>query len=56
MEEVAGLALAVGTRYNYFHSKNDLLLAIVRRESDRLPSQDTAFALELLLFAASAPN
>jgi len=37
MEEVAARAgLAVGTLYNYFHSKDDLLLAIMRREADRL--------------------
>src|ERR1700693_4469261 len=37
MEDVAERAgLAVGTLYNYFHSKDDLLLAIMRREADRL--------------------
>lgn len=37
MEDVAREArLAVGTLYNYFPSKNDLLLAIVRRETDEL--------------------
>ena len=37
MEEVAERAgLAVGTLYNYFRSKDDLLLAIMRREADRL--------------------
>jgi AcrR family transcriptional regulator len=37
MEDVARAArLAVGTIYNYFPSKNDLLLAIVRRETDAL--------------------
>jgi AcrR family transcriptional regulator len=37
MEDVAARAgLAVGTLYNYFHSKDDLLLAIMRREADRL--------------------
>jgi AcrR family transcriptional regulator len=37
MEDVAERAgLAVGTLYNYFRSKDDLLLAIMRREADRL--------------------
>ena len=37
MEDVAARAgLAVGTLYNYFRSKDDLLLAIMRREADRL--------------------
>src|SRR5580704_12374428 len=37
MEDVADRAgLAVGTLYNYFNSKDDLLLAIMRREADRL--------------------
>jgi AcrR family transcriptional regulator len=37
MEDVARAArLAVGTIYNYFPSKNDLLLAILRRETDEL--------------------
>ena len=37
MEDVAARAgLAVGTIYNYFPSKPDLLLAIVRRETDEL--------------------
>src|SRR5258708_5318747 len=37
MEEVAQRAgLAVGTIYNYFPSKNDLLLAIMKREADGL--------------------
>jgi AcrR family transcriptional regulator len=37
MEEIAARAgLAVGTLYNYFPSKDDLLLAIMRREADRL--------------------
>jgi AcrR family transcriptional regulator len=36
MDDVARSAgLAVGTVYNYFRSKNDLLLAIVRRETER---------------------
>ena len=36
MEDVARSAgIAVGTIYNYFRSKNDLLLAIVRRETER---------------------
>ena len=37
MEEVADQAgLAVGTIYNYFPSKNDLLVAIMKREAERL--------------------
>lgn len=37
MEDVARAArLAVGTIYNYFPSKSDLLLAILRRETDEL--------------------
>src|SRR6266403_4963773 len=37
MEDVAARAgLAVGTLYNYFSSKDDLLLAIMRRESDEV--------------------
>jgi len=37
MEEVADKAgFAVGTIYNYFPSKNDLLVAIMKREADRL--------------------
>jgi AcrR family transcriptional regulator len=37
MEDVARAArLAVGTIYNYFPSKNDLVLAIVRRETNEL--------------------
>jgi AcrR family transcriptional regulator len=37
MEDVARAArLAVGTIYNYFPSKNELLLAILRRETDEL--------------------
>lgn len=37
MEEVADKAgLAVGTIYNYFPSKTDLLVAIMKREADRL--------------------
>jgi AcrR family transcriptional regulator len=37
MEDVAERAgLAVGTLYNYFRSKDDLLLAIMQREADRL--------------------
>ncbi len=37
MEEIAERAgLAVGTLYNYFPSKEDLLLAIMQREADRL--------------------
>jgi AcrR family transcriptional regulator len=37
MEDVAASAdLAVGTLYNYFRSKSELLLAILRRETDEL--------------------
>ena len=37
MEDVAARAgLAVGTIYNYFPSKSDLLLAIIRRETESL--------------------
>ncbi|HTQ26113.1 MAG TPA: TetR/AcrR family transcriptional regulator [Candidatus Binataceae bacterium] len=37
MEDIAGRAnLAVGTLYNYFPSKDDLLLAIMRRDSDHV--------------------
>src|ERR1700722_9080587 len=37
MEDVADRAgLAVGTLYNYFHSKDHLLLGIMRREADGL--------------------
>jgi AcrR family transcriptional regulator len=37
MEDVAARAgLAVGTIYNYFPSKSDLLLAVVRRETESL--------------------
>jgi AcrR family transcriptional regulator len=37
MEEIAGRAgVAVGTLYNYFPSKDELLLAILRRETDAL--------------------
>ena len=37
MEEIAERAdLAVGTLYNYFPSKTELLLAIVRRETDEM--------------------
>ncbi len=37
MEEIAERAgLAVGTLYNYFPSKDELLLAILRRETDAL--------------------
>ena len=37
MEDIARRAgLAVGTLYNYFPSKDDLLIAIMRRDSDRV--------------------
>src|ERR1700694_3570765 len=37
MEEIADRAgVAVGTLYNYFPSKDDLLLAILRRETDAI--------------------
>ena len=37
MEDIARRAsLAVGTLYNYFPSKDDLLLAIFRRDSERV--------------------
>ena|SRR5690242_10975161 len=43
MEQVADKAgLAVGTLYNYFPSKNDLLLAILRRETQRLTEEGEA--------------
>ncbi len=46
IEEVAAAAgLAVGTVYNYFPSKSDLLAAIIRRETDKL----IASAHELLV-------
>jgi AcrR family transcriptional regulator len=47
MEDVARAAgLAVGTIYNYFPSKTDLLLAIVRRETDELYSRGERIAAE----------
>ena len=59
MEAVAASAgLAVGTIYNYFPSKNDLLLAIVRRETEHVleagkrivanPPEDPAEAIAAL--------
>jgi AcrR family transcriptional regulator len=52
MEDVAAKAgLAVGTIYNYFPSKPDLLLAIVRRETEEL----VARAQRLAASAADEP-
>jgi AcrR family transcriptional regulator len=66
MQEVAGRAgLAVGTLYNYFRSKSDLGLALVRRDADeglaagekilKSPPDDPARALMALLERAMAP-
>jgi AcrR family transcriptional regulator len=66
MQEVAARAgLAVGTLYNYFRSKSDLGLALMRRDADeglaagarilKKPPDDPARALTLLLRRAMAP-
>ena len=62
MEDVAASArLAVGTLYNYFRSKSELLLAILRRETDELlaagqqrvddPSEDPSDAIAAVVEA-----
>lgn len=66
MQDVAGQAgLAVGTLYNYFRSKTDLGLALVRRDTDegvaaaerivKKPPADPTRALTALLERALAP-
>src|ERR1700722_19011387 len=53
MEDVAEKAgLAVGTIYNYFPSKNDLLVAIMQREAERV----TAIAAQILERPGSYPS
>jgi AcrR family transcriptional regulator len=62
MEDVAASArLAVGTLYNYFHSKSELLLVILRRETEQLlaagqkrvddPPEDPTAAIAALIEA-----
>jgi AcrR family transcriptional regulator len=66
MQDVADRAgLAVGTLYNYFHSKSDLGLALVRRDTDeglaagvkivKNPPEDPVRAFTTLLARAMAP-